>query len=97
MSGLKRLVYSLSASLPLSRSADQRRATVAFLNRTSVSHSAPSDWTPTVSTVHKEPSAGWVVFPRWNAGGMKNEEVWKQGVEGCSESSLLTDGANEKT
>lgn len=65
------------------------------LNKTSVSHPGPPDWTPTVSTVHNEPNAGWLVsfFPLWNAGRFKEEAC--PGVAGCT--SLLTDGGHETT
>lgn len=65
-------VYSLCASLPVSITSDQRRATVTRLNKTSVSHSAPPDWTPTVSTVHNE-QVGVTFYPLWNAGRLKEE------------------------
>lgn len=79
--------------LPVSRTSDRRSATVAPLNKTSVSHSALPDWTPTASTVHIEPNAGWVVslFPLWDSGGGGGGGM--QGVAGCI--SLLTDGGHE--
>lgn len=91
------LVYSLCACLPVSRTSVQLRAMVARLNKTSVSHSAPPDWTPTVPTVHNEPKLGCLAFSfsaptvecrKVEGGGM-------QGVAGCT--SVLTDGGHETT
>lgn len=80
------LVYSLCASLPVRRTSDRPRATVARLNETSVSHSAPPDWTPAVSAVHRETNTGWTDFSHY---GM--QEGWRKRHAGSGRMHLTVD------